>query len=439
MAIFSKLTRSAEGARVPHHKETDQMTTEKCPVPAKVYLPMQQHIGAPATPVVNKGDRVYVGSLVGKAGGFVSADVHSGVSGTVAGIEELQFPNGARVAAVVIDTDGEQEVLPGLSAPTVTDYDSFVEAVRSAGLVGLGGAGFPTAVKLAPKDLNALNTLVINGAECEPYITADNREFLECTDHVLNGIALVKKYLGINRVIVAIEDNKKEAIDLMSARVKEMEGVEVKALPARYPQGAEKVLIEKTTGREVPQGGLPADVGVLVMNVTTISTISKYLETGMPLTTKRLTVDGDAVAQPKNVEVIIGTPIKDVIEFCGGYKGEVAKLISGGPMMGTALQSDAFPVIKQNNAILCFGPAMAAVPKAEPCIRCGRCISACPMGLSPVEIAGAFTKRDKEGLDTLKVDLCMECGCCAYVCPAKRPVTQTMRLAKAFQKTGGKK
>lgn len=439
MAIFSKLVRSAEGARVPHLKKTDQMTTEKCPVPAKVYLPMQQHIGAPATPVVNKGDKVYVGSLVGKAGGFVSADVHSGVSGTVSGIEELQFPNGARVATVVIDTDGEQALLPGLTPPAVTDYDSFVAAVRSAGLVGLGGAGFPTAVKLAPKDLSALNTLVINGAECEPYITADNREFIECTDHVVNGIALVKKYLDIAKVIIAIEDNKKDAIALMQERVKGMEGVEVMALPARYPQGAEKVLIEKTTGKEVPQGGLPADVGVLVMNVTTIATVSKYLETGIPLVTKRLTVDGDAIAEPKNVEVIIGTPVQDVIAFCGGYKGEIAKLITGGPMMGTALQTDAFPILKQNNAILCFSPEAAKLPTSGACIRCGRCISACPMGLSPVEIASAFNQRSKETLDELKADLCMECGCCTYVCPAKRPVTQTMRLAKAFQKTGGKK
>ncbi len=443
MVIFKKLVRSADGAKAPHHKQTDNMATVKCPVPAKVYIPMAQHIGAPCTPAVEKGEAVFVGTVVGKAGGFVSADIHSGVSGTVAGIEEIMLPNGAVVPTVVIDTDGNQTKAAGIAPPVVTDHESFVAAVRASGLVGLGGAGFPTSVKLAPKNLAEVKTLVINGAECEPYITADNREFLECPDHVINGIKLVMQYLGLEKTIIGIEDNKKEAIALMTEKIKAGDVtdpyIEVKALPARYPQGAEKVLIEQTTGLEVPRGALPADIGVIVMNVASVSFISKYMETGMPLVTKRLTVDGDAITEPKNVEAIIGTPLKDIVAFCGGYKGEVGKIISGGPMMGAALVDDNIPLMKQNNAFLFFSPGAAALPKDSPCIRCGRCIYACPMGLSPVEIATAWNRRDADGLSALATDLCMECGCCSFVCPAKRPVTQTMRMAKAYQRTGGVK
>lgn len=438
MAIFKKLVRSAEGAHVPHHKNTDDFMTVACPVPAKAIYPMSQHIGAPCTPAVQKGDEVFVGSVLGTAGGFVSADIHSGVSGTVAGIEEVMLPSGARVPAVVVDSNGEQTPHPDIKPPVVTDHESFVAAVRASGLVGLGGAGFPTAVKLAPKDLDAVTTLVINGAECEPYITVDNREFLEHPDHVINGIKLVMQYLNLEKTIIGIEDNKQAAIALMREKAAGT-AIEVAALPAQYPQGAEKVLVEQTTGLEVPRGGLPADVGVVVMNVASVAFISKYMETGMPLVSKRLTIDGDAIAQAKNVQAVIGTPLKDIVDFCGGYKGEVAKIISGGPMMGAALVNDEIPLMKQNNAFLFFGPELAAATKESPCIRCGRCISACPMGLSPVEIATAHDRRDADSINALQTDLCMECGCCSFVCPAKRPVTQTMRMAKAFQRAQGGK
>ena len=349
--------------------------------------------------------------------------------------------NGRKAPAVVIRPDGKQTPDPACVPPQVTDHASLIEAVRACGLVGLGGAGFPTAVKLSPKDLSAIDTLVINGAECEPYITSDNREFLECSESVMRGIAAVKQHLGIQKVVIGIERNKPEAIDLMFSLVKNDPDYSVKPLECRYPQGAEKVLIEKTTGREVPRGGLPADAGVIVMNVTTVSTLGKYLATGMPLVKKRLTVDGDAIASPKNVEVIIGTPIADVLEFCG-VKDNVSKILMGGPMMGTAVADPASPVIKQNNALVAFGPALASMPAPGPCIRCGSCINACPMGLSPVEIAGAFNRGDAEALDALMVDLCMGCGTCSFVCPAKRPVTQTMNLAKGVlmkAKNGGKK
>ena len=437
--MFKKLKRAAYGAHVPHCKSTAGLATEKMPVPAKIVLPMQQHIGAPCTPCVQKGDTVYVGTVVGKAGGFVSADIHSGVSGTVESIENVRFPSGQSVAAVVIASDGSQTPDPALKAPAVTDAASLIAAAQSCGLVGLGGAGFPTAVKFSPKDLSAIDTLVINGAECEPYITADNREFLECSDTVMSGIAAVKKALNIAKVVIGIERNKPEAIDLMFSLTGGDPDYKVVPMESVYPQGAEKVLIEKTTRREVPRGGLPADAGVIVMNVTTVSTLGKFLATGMPLTTKRLTVEGSGVAEHKNVEVIIGTPMIDVLNFCGGLTENAAKIIMGGPMMGTAVLDAGFPVLKQNNALLVFTEAEAHLAAPGPCIRCGRCINGCPMGLSPVEIAGAYTAGDVELLNTLMTDLCIACGTCSFVCPAKRPVTQTMALAKIMQKNGGKK
>ncbi|MFR8255284.1 MAG: electron transport complex subunit RsxC [Ruthenibacterium sp.] len=432
------LARSAKGAAVPHRKNTAGFATQVMPLPSKIVLPMSQHIGAPCEVAVKKGDAVKVGTVVGRAKGFVGADIHSGVSGTVSEVTVLKMPGGADVPAVVIVPDGAQAPDESCVPPQVTDAQSLAAAARAAGLVGLGGAGFPTAVKLTVKPQAPIDTLVINGAECEPYLTADNREFLECSDTVLAGIAAVKKHLGIGRVIIAIERNKPEAIDLMLSLVKNDADYEVKPLPSRYPQGAEKVLIERTTGREVPRGGLPADVGVLVMNVTTVSALGKFLATGMPLTTKRLTVDGPGVKEPKNAEVIIGTPIREVLDFCGGMEEGAAKVLMGGPMMGTALASVDFPVLKQNNGILVFPEKQAKLAAPQPCVRCGRCIEACPLGLSPVEIAGAYAQGDAARLDKLMVDLCMGCGCCTFVCPARRPVAQTMSLAKAMQRKAGK-
>ncbi len=435
--MFKKLSRAALGAAVPHDKATSGMQTVTMPLPSKLVLCMQQHIGAPCTPVVKKGDHVDVGTVVGKAPSVVSADIHSGVSGTVMGIETVQYPTGGVVQAVVIEPDGQQTIAANIKKPSVTNYESFIQAVRDCGLVGLGGAGFPTAVKLSPKNLQQVDTLVINGAECEPYLTADNREFLEHSDTILSGIKAVMEYLQIQKCCIGIERNKPEAMDLMFSLIKDEPAIKVVPLPSRYPQGAEKVLIERTVGREVPRGGLPSDVGVIVLNVTTVSTIGKYLQTGMPLTTKRVTVEGDAVAKPQNVEVIIGTPLEEVLEFCGGTKVQAAKVITGGPMMGTAQVSLQFPVLKQNNGLLVLSEKSAHLPAAQPCIRCGRCISACPMGLSPVEIANAYNRKDTHALDKMMVDLCIACGTCAYVCPAKRPVSQTMALAKDYLKRKG--
>ena len=406
------------------------------PLPSKIVLSMGQHIGAPASPAVAKGDQVYVGTIVGKSGGFVSSDIHSGVSGTVSEITTITAPNGATQTAVVIVPDGEQKVDPAIAPPEVTDYKSFVDAIRASGLVGLGGAGFPTAVKLSPKNLDEIDTLLINGAECEPYITSDNRCFLEDTHHVLGGIKAVMKYLNIPKCIIGIEGNKPEAIAKMKAAI-DAPGIEVKQLLCRYPQGAEKV--ENCTGREVPFPGLPSDVGVIVMNVTSVAFVSKYLETGMPLTTKRLTVDGDIVKEPKNVEVLIGTPIQELLDFCGGLTAQPGKVLYGGPMMGTCVADLSQPILKNNNAVLAFSEKLARLPKKTNCIHCGRCVNACPLGLAAKDIVKAYDNGNVELLQELNADLCMSCGTCSFVCPAKRPLAPSIALAKIMMKNGGKK
>ena len=427
--LFSK---SLNGVKVPHSKNTAEMETVKMPVPDKVVIPMKQHMGRECTPTVKLTDLVKVGQIIGDTDAFIGAPIHSRVSGKVTKIDEIIGTDGNPIKAVEITTDKLQEIDESIKAPEVTDLPSFAAAIRASGLVGLGGAGFPTHVKLMPKNLDEVTTLLVNGAECEPYITADNRAMLEDTDDIVEGIKLVKQYMNLSTVIIGVEDNKPQAIAKLQEAVSGIEGASVKALKAQYPQGGEKVLIFECTGKVVPEGKLPSDVGCVVMNVSTIAFVAKYMRTGMPLITKRLTVDGDAIAEPKNVEVAIGTSFSDVIDFCGGFKTEPKKIIMGGPMMGFAVPTVNYPVLKNNNAILAFSAAKTAeAEKPETaCIRCGRCVNACPFSLMPAAIEKAYKAGNVDGLKALKVNLCMECGCCAYVCPAKRNLVSVNRLAK---------
>jgi electron transport complex protein RnfC len=294
-------------------------------------------------------------------------------------------------------------------------------------------------VKFNPKNLDEVDTLIINGAECEPYITADYRTMMEDSELLINGIRTTMKYLGLKKAIIAIEANKEPAIKKLGDMVKDDEGIEVFSLKPMYPQGAERVIIYETTGRVVPPGKLPADSGVFVSNVSSLVAIQRYMETGMPLISKRITVDGTAIKTPKNVEVLIGTPINKLVEFCDGYRRVPKKIIMGGPMMGRAIYDDGIAVIKNNNAILAFDEEWAEFPKETACINCGRCTKACPMMLMPTTIFKAYDRRDREALVKLNVSLCMECGSCSYVCPAKKQLSFMNKLAKQFVAEGGKK
>ena len=432
------------GAPVPHRKHTTNCETVEMPVPATVSICMQQHIGVPCTPTVKVGQEVFVGTVIGDSDKFISAPIHSSVSGKVKKIDTVLMPNGSKAQTVIIETDGNQTPDPELKAPVVNTQEDLIKAVRDSGLVGLGGAGFPTHVKLnpSPEAKEKIDTLIINAAECEPYITADVREIIENSWDVLSGVYTVSELLGVKEALIAIEDNKPEAIEIMRniAAKDDAHGdiVKVKVLPSRYPQGAEKVLIDQCTGRQVPPGKLPADAGVVVMNVASVATLARYLKTGMPLVRKRLTVDGSAIKEPKNVSVPIGASVKDVIEFCGGYKEEPAKLLYGGPMMGTAIANEDMAILKQNNAILAFNREEATSYEATACIRCGRCVNACPMNLMPTKLEQASISKNAEVLKTYNVMTCMECGCCSFVCPANRKLVQNIRVGKVVLRNSGK-
>lgn len=428
------------GVHAPHRKNTAEMRTVDMPVPKTVQIVMQQHIGAPCTPCVKKGDEVLVGTLIGDSDKFVCAPIYSSVSGTVSDITDIMLINGVMTKAVVIETDGEQTPKDDIIPPMVTNKDELLSAVRACGLVGLGGAGFPTHVKLNPTQ--KVDTLVINGAECEPYITADYREMIESTTDIIEGICLIIKHLNLEKAVIVVENNKPKAINMLSNAAKRSEFPQkISVLPtkAMYPRGAEKVTVYVATGRTIESGKLPADVGCIVMNISSIATLNRYVSTGMPLVSKRITVDGSAIANPTNLRVPIGTSVKDVIEHIGGYKCEPKKLIFGGPMMGVALPSDDMPVMKQTNAILALDEKEAYPKPLSACIGCSRCLRVCPMGLMPTTIEKHLKTKDVEALEKDSVMSCIECGCCAYECPAMRPLVQVMRQSKTLIKLNSAK
>ena len=418
------------GVRVPHHKHSAGLAPVRLPVPQKVVLPMSMHIGAPAKPVVKRGDHVDVGQLIAEPGGFVSAPIHASVSGTVKRLGFLLNSGGQKVPTVEIESDGLQTPYEGLQAPTVTDQESFLKAVRDSGVVGLGGAGFPTSVKLSVKDLSKIEAVIINGAECEPYITSDTRTMLDRSEEVCQGIAMLETYLQAKRIIIGIEENKPDCISLYRKLFADSKTVEVKSLPSVYPQGGEKVLIYNTTGRIVPEGKLPIDAGAIVINCTTLAVIAQYVRTGMPLVEKCVTVDGSAIEKPQNVIAPIGTPIRVLVDFVQP-ECKAAKVLYGGPMMGISVPNMEHPILKSTNAVTLFAEKDAVLPQQTACIHCGRCIAHCPMHLMPTAMDRAYRMGDYEKLEALKVNLCMECGCCSFICPAKRYLVQTNKLAKA--------
>ena len=426
MAIFK-----LNGVHVKHCKNTAKLKAERIATPASVTIPMSMHIGAPSKPVVKIGDEVKVGQLIAEAGQGLSVPVYSSVSGKVKKIDELINVAGAHVQTIVIESDGEQTVAEDISPYEVNSREEFLDALCKSGIVGLGGAGFPTLVKLKA-DISKVDTLLINGAECEPYITSDTRTMIDDAEAIADGIRLIAKFLEIKNIVVGIEKNKPECIASMKKALSDIEGASVKVLPSVYPQGGEKVLVYHALGRTVKEGGLPLDCGVIVMNCTTVANVSKFIRTGMPLVEKCVTVDGSAINQPKNLIVPIGAPVSALVDACGGFKEEPKKVLYGGPMMGIALPDLTSPVLKQTNAVLFFGKKEATPPKVTPCIKCGRCIDHCPFGLDPTAISKAYKANDPETLEKLKVNLCMECGCCSYVCPARRNIVQRNKMAKTM-------
>lgn len=434
---MEKKGRSLNSIRVSHEKHTSGCATEKMAVPETVCISMAQHIGAPCKPLVAKGDHVKVGQKIGDTEAFVSAPIHSSVSGTVKEISSMRSMAGGEDQVIIIETDGKQEVSEDIAPPVIESQKDFVAALRASGLVGLGGAAFPTHIKFNPKNLDEVDTLIVNGAECEPFITSDHRLMLEDTEFIIKGIEATVKYLDIKNVYIGVEENKPDAISRLREVIekKGLSGtIEVKTLKARYPQGAERVMVHEITGKTLNAGVLPAELGVLLSNITSIAFIGQYLETGRPLTTKRITVDGNAIAEPKNIIVPIGARIADVAAACGGYKAEPRKILMGGPMMGRAVYSDEFPIVKNNNAILIFDGPQALIPEETGCIKCGMCLRACPFDLMPVSMVEAYERKDVDRLKRLKVTECMECGSCSYICPARRPLSFTHKMAKGFLK-----
>ncbi len=431
--------RAKGGVHPPHNKFSAERTTQKIDLPQAVYIPMRQHIGVPCTPTVAAGDQVFVGTKIGDSDQPLCVPIHSSVSGTVKEIVPM-LVGGVAVDTVVIVPDGEQTDDPHLQPVKVETADQLVQAARDCGLVGLGGAGFPTYLKLKPNPDTPIDTLIINAAECEPYITSDYRACLEDGALILQGIETLLNILKVQQVIIGIESNKPKAIDALVELIAQSNlpnhPIQVMKLPSHYPHGAEKVLVQVTTGRRVPMGKLPSSVGCSVMNVTSVAVLQHYLNTGMPLTRRRVTVDGYGVKTPRNLWIPIGMLLEDVLSQTP-LKGQPAKLIAGGPMMGNAQYTDHVPVVKQTNALLVFDKEHDLTDRQQQaCIRCGRCATACPMSLMPTLIERYAKINDVPNLRRVGVGVCMECGSCAFSCPAHRPLVQYMRLAKEIERKG---
>ncbi len=421
------------GAHLPHLKNTAEIETIALPSPKEVFIPLSQHIGAPCEPIVQKGDKVYVGTIIAESSAFVSAPIHSSVSGTVIGIVERPLNDGLLSKCIAVESDGEMTPDPNLKPYEINSAEDIAAAAKACGLVGLGGAGFPTHIKLSPSKDTSLDTLIINAAECEPYITSDYRECMENFDDIIEGVYLVKQALGLKKVIIGVESNKPKAIEklmLIAADHRDFDDtVKLMCLPATYPQGAEKVIVYSATGRKIPSGALPSDVGCIVMNVTSIGTLYRFIKTGMPLVSKRITVDGTAIANGKNILVPIGTPISDILDFVAPVCEDADRILMGGPMMGNPVVCDTAVIEKRTNAILVMRPEKPA--EATACIRCGRCANICPMNLYPAMVDTAHRTGNSQKYLSLNINACIECGSCSYACPAKRPLTQIMRVAKA--------
>jgi electron transport complex protein RnfC len=396
----------------------------------EMVFPLSQHIGAPAKPLVAAGDQVLVGQKIGEPGGFISACVISSVSGTVKTIEPRMVANGSMVPSVIIENDGKYQTVEGFGKerdPKTLSKEEIRNIVKEAGVVGLGGAGFPTHVKLTPKDESKIDTIIVNGAECEPYLTSDYRMMLEEPESIIKGLNIILQLFDNAKGVIGIESNKPEAIKLMTELVKDEPRITVCPLQTKYPQGGERTLIYAVTGRKINSTMLPADAGCMVDNVDTVISIYNAVAKGIPLIRRIITVTGDAITNPQNYNVRIGTNYAELIEASGGFKTEPEKVISGGPMMGQALFNFNIPVTKTSSALTCLTKDEVASNAPSACIRCGRCVKVCPGNIVPQMIMDAAERSDLERFEKLNGMECCECGCCAYICPARRPLTQAFK------------
>ncbi len=406
------------------------------PPPAQVVIPVSMHIGAPCEPVVQKGDRVKLGQLIAKTTGFVAAPIHASVSGTVAAVEPRLHPNGQKVLSIVIDNDGldtpDESVVSHTEELNAAPHD-LLELVKNGGVVGMGGATFPTHVKIS-SGVGKVDTMIVNAAECEPYITADQRILMEQPEQVIGGIRRLMRMLDLPKAYLAVEGNKPEAIAGLKKLLPQGSDVEVFVLRTRYPQGAEKQLIQSITGRQVPPGGLPADVQCIVFNAYTCWTVNCLAEEGLPAIQRVVTVSGPGIVNPSNFLCRVGTPVADLIEAAGGMKEEADKVLMGGPMMGNAIFDTSVPVIKGTNAVTVLVKAQNKSAENPVCIRCGRCVAACPMLLQPLYMYVNERKGNVQELERLHITDCIECGCCAYVCPGRLQLVQAFKDGKVLVK-----
>ena len=423
------------GVHPPDYKISAGKPIEVLPLPKSAFIPVAQHIGAPATPLVTRGDEVKTGQIIAKSSSFVSTNIHSSVSGKVKRVDLSADSSGYPKQGIWIDVEGD-EWIDGIdrSEELVKDFDltgkEIIDKIQEAGIVGLGGATFPTHVKLVPPKGMKAEVLLINGVECEPYLTSDHRLMLEKTEEMLVGTQLLMKALGVEKAVIGIENNKPDAIDLLKQKSKEFNGIEVQALKVKYPQGGEKQLIKAVTGREVPSGGLPIAVGAVVSNVGTAFAVYEAIQKNKPLIERVVTVTGKEVKNPSNFLVRIGTPTQDLIDAAGGLPESTGKIISGGPMMGRAVQSTDIPVTKGTSGILLVPEKEAKRREAITCIRCSRCVSVCPMGLEPYLLKKLSEKQVFDRSEDERIMDCIECGSCSYTCPSNLPLLDYIRFGK---------
>lgn len=422
-----------QGVHPPEHKKLSKdKRIERIPLPPRVIIPLSQHTGTPCTPLVKKKDKVEEGQKIGDSDAFISCPIHSSIYGEVVSVERMPHPTLGEADAIVIEGDGRerkdwtsQEIDLSSLSP-----DEIRKKVRDAGIAGMGGAAFPTHVKLTPPPEKSIDTVILNGCECEPYLTADYRIMIERTEEVLFGLKLIMKTTGAKKGFIGIENNKKDVISLMKKMLKNEDNMKVVSLRTKYPQGGEKMLIKAILRREVPSGGLPLDVGVVVQNVGTAVAITEAVRAGKPLIERVVTVTGSGVSKPSNLMVPIGTPLRYVLEQCG-FNEDSQIIITGGPMMGIAQYSLDSPVIKGTSGILVMLETEVTLDQEQPCVRCARCVDHCPMGLLPTIFVKLIKAERWENLEEFNIMDCIECGCCAYVCPSKIPIVQLIKWGKA--------